>query len=1024
MAVSCEPHAATLILNQLKQEVAELKVACKLASQPNSSSAQSLQSLEREAQLARKQYDGLLEQRRKQAAELERIFAEWQQLEAGTAAQVQDSPAQRRAQQLQAQLADASAHLAEALYTQQQYTDVVQQLKQGHADFERQLEQLRSQLAGQQQLIAKTKAHLLQCTSSPVMEEGHMAAPPATASDTFVDVPLLVDRPKAALLGVLKLLEGWESATEENITVEQFSGAMTNLVYRCGLQEGGKETQLVLMRVHASASDLFDRAAEVATFQSVSAAGLGPRLLLLFGNGRVEQFLAQHVTLAAADLHEPAVSEAIAHTVANFHSRMSEALAGDEHHQGPVQLWGRLQAWQRLAQEHCSGEELQQMGMAGLEDEIMQLQQALCAAHPCWPSASFTSSDGLVRGHSIDSLPSEVTDFSGIALAGSSPTPSVASLPAKMHESGSATSLNLRGRSPANMQLPDGSLVLPGMKARPRGQSPERGKRPDSFPNALGAPPGLDALRMQHAGGGGSIAAEDRTASAASIGSQASLGAAAVAAAGLQPPSAAAVLRHSSSAGELFVSAGIPGAAGAGAAAAAAEAQGRVHRRGRISTSGLDTSESAEDSEDADAILPQPTHISAGSPTAAVAAAAEDVPGSRNRASAAAAAAVERWPVLEGRSEVSQDAAAAAAKGASYYRRLRRERRQPAAGIEFPTFRGSDVDSSSGSSSDYGSSSDSEAAAAATATDAPAEADASQPALLTLIDYEYSGFNPVAFDIANHWCEWAADYHTQEPHVLDFDKVPDEQQRRAFVEAYLRALLEGLGITIAEGQAALGHASASVRFVGGLGGDAALGGGLRLGMRGAGGSSVGGSIQDDLDDRESVGDGTSLWSMMSSRGGSVLSMLVDTDAATYADSTAWETCSETASQCSSKGGGWQQQQQHLAAEAVKSPSAASATAAAGAAAAELRSVWSWLELHQPDRRLLANTRQLDVACFSRLVSSLMAASGAYMACSHLLWALWGVIQSKISDVDFDFEGYGQQRWQQYLLTRPAGLQRR
>jgi hypothetical protein len=43
---------------------------------------------------------------------------------------------------------------------------------------------------------------------------------------------------------------------------------------------------------------------------------------MLFGNGRVEQFLAQHVTLAAADLHEPAVSEVIACTVANFHARM------------------------------------------------------------------------------------------------------------------------------------------------------------------------------------------------------------------------------------------------------------------------------------------------------------------------------------------------------------------------------------------------------------------------------------------------------------------------------------------------------------------------------------------------------------------------------------------------------------------------------------------------------------------------------------------------------------------------------
>jgi hypothetical protein len=183
---------------------------------------------------------------------------------------------------------------------------------------------------------------------------------------------------------------------------------------------------------------------------------------------------------------------------------------------------------------------------------------ATAAAGPAPATASFSSSSGLVRGHSIDSLPSEITDFSGIALAGSSPTPSVASLPAKMHESGSASSLNLRGRSPANMQLPDGSLVLPGMKARPRGQSPERGKRPDSFPQALGTSvTGLDPTGVPQ--GNSNTAAVDRTASVASIGSQAELGAAAVSAAGLQPPSAAAVLRHSSSAGELFVSAGIPG---------------------------------------------------------------------------------------------------------------------------------------------------------------------------------------------------------------------------------------------------------------------------------------------------------------------------------------------------------------------------------------------------------------------------------------------------------------------------------
>jgi hypothetical protein len=56
---------------------------------------------------------------------------------------------------------------------------------------------------------------------------------------------------KSCLLGIAHctaaaapLLAMLLQASEENITIEQFSGAMTNLVYRCGLQEGGKETQV------------------------------------------------------------------------------------------------------------------------------------------------------------------------------------------------------------------------------------------------------------------------------------------------------------------------------------------------------------------------------------------------------------------------------------------------------------------------------------------------------------------------------------------------------------------------------------------------------------------------------------------------------------------------------------------------------------------------------------------------------------------------------------------------------------
>jgi hypothetical protein len=44
--------------------------------------------------------------------------------------------------------------------------------------------------------------------------------------------------------------------------------------------------------------------------------------------------------------------------------------------------------------------------------------------------------------------------------------------------------------------------------------------------------------------------------------------------------------------------------------------------------------------------------------------------------------------------------------------------------------------------------------------------------LILLQDYEYASFNPVAYDIANHFCEMAADYHSPEPHILDYSKYP------------------------------------------------------------------------------------------------------------------------------------------------------------------------------------------------------------------------------------------------------------
>lgn len=57
--------------------------------------------------------------------------------------------------------------------------------------------------------------------------------------------------------------------------------------------------------------------------------------------------------------------------------------------------------------------------------------------------------------------------------------------------------------------------------------------------------------------------------------------------------------------------------------------------------------------------------------------------------------------------------------------------------------------------------------------------------LVTIIDYEYASYNPVAYDLANHFCEMAADYHSEMPHILDFNKYPDLEERKRFTRAYL-----------------------------------------------------------------------------------------------------------------------------------------------------------------------------------------------------------------------------------------------
>jgi len=56
---------------------------------------------------------------------------------------------------------------------------------------------------------------------------------------------------------------------------------------------------------------------------------------------------------------------------------------------------------------------------------------------------------------------------------------------------------------------------------------------------------------------------------------------------------------------------------------------------------------------------------------------------------------------------------------------------------------------------------------------------------IIVVDFEYASQNPAAFDVANHFHEWTANYHGAAPHILDFSRYPTAEERNNFYAAYV-----------------------------------------------------------------------------------------------------------------------------------------------------------------------------------------------------------------------------------------------
>ncbi|GAA5800996.1 kinase-like domain-containing protein [Helicostylum pulchrum] len=56
---------------------------------------------------------------------------------------------------------------------------------------------------------------------------------------------------------------------------------------------------------------------------------------------------------------------------------------------------------------------------------------------------------------------------------------------------------------------------------------------------------------------------------------------------------------------------------------------------------------------------------------------------------------------------------------------------------------------------------------------------------LVVVDFEYAGYNPRGYDLSNHFCEWAYDYHSDQPASMDMKKYPTHDEQIRFLKAYL-----------------------------------------------------------------------------------------------------------------------------------------------------------------------------------------------------------------------------------------------
>ena len=205
--------------------------------------------------------------------------------------------------------------------------------------------------------------------------EGLLPGVPPSLNLTLASSQLGMDG-DADLLHILrKFVTGWELA--DGVSCSRLAGAMSNEVYKCASAPGdgcASNAPPVLLRLYGTSLGsgsrlsggheghaLLDREAEVANacFLGGLGVGLGPAILCLLPNGRLEEWLDGQALSSAAMRGELAPD--IAAALAAFHLsspgqgcavRPIQAAAQPSAPERPlgVELWERIEQWTLLAE--------------------------------------------------------------------------------------------------------------------------------------------------------------------------------------------------------------------------------------------------------------------------------------------------------------------------------------------------------------------------------------------------------------------------------------------------------------------------------------------------------------------------------------------------------------------------------------------------------------------------------------------------------------------------------------------------